>query len=119
MDKDQIAELEKQAGEIRPDDFRWWKPEPEEAITGIITFIGERAGKFGAESIIKIRDARDILWAKSLTSALKKAAVEQNLTPGDCVTVKYFGEHELDDGRTYQNFKVVIHEKVTTDDFPS
>ena len=120
MDKSKLAELEQQAGEIRPDDFRWWKPEKGDSLTGTIEFIGEKpgkSGKYGPEDIIKIRDARDAVFAKKLTASLKRAVVEQNLATGDTVTVKFFGEVEIGGDKTFLNFKVVVHEKAAGDNF--
>ena len=118
MDQSKIAELEEQAINIEPDEFSWWKPkEKGDSLTGTIEFIGEKSGKYGPEDIIKIRDARDAVFAKTLTSSLKRATVEQNLATGDVITVKFFGEVEIGNGKTFQNYKVVVHEKAAGDNF--
>jgi hypothetical protein len=112
MDRSKLENFENEAESIQRKRTEWWKPADEgDSITGIIEYIGEQTGKYGTQRVIKLLDARGVVWHKTLTSAMEREIEEMQLRSQDVITIKYFGDVDMQDGHTFKDIQITLHEK--------
>ena len=112
---DQYKKVAEAAKEVK---VNWWSPEKtEEAITGEVEFVGEMESSYGLQQIIRIKDG-DTIYSKVQTGAIKKEILTQQIRRGDIISLKYFGTQDLENGKSYKNFQIILHERGPQDDIP-
>lgn len=97
-------ELEKLNG-----DAERWDPAPGEILVGCVKGLREIKTQYGLGKVADI-ETKDGVFTVFLSAVLQTKFIQNEVSEGDRVGIKYLGEIESRGGRSYKNFAVLTEE---------
>lgn len=90
-------------------DAERWDPENGEILIGDVKQIREIQTQYGQGEIAEI-EAKDGVFTVFLSAVLSAKFIENEITEGDRVGIKYLGKTKGKSGKSYKNYAVVTGE---------